>query len=174
MKKYISQIIQGLFIIFAIYLLHENAVLKQQIAAQSQEISAAQAELKSARTVYVYSLEEAMVGISAADKKEKFRQEVVKLNDEVMSAEKKIKSLKDKDVKEDFSDVYLNSLRLKRDNLVEEYQNMLEELRDKVNNGLDEIATEKNVNAIFLKSSVAVMTPYVVDVTPELVEKLKK
>ena len=131
-------------------------------------------ELKSARTVYVYSLEEAMRGINASEKKKKFEEEALRLNEEVSAAEEKIKNFKDEKLKQDFTDVYLNSLRLKRDNLVEAYQKMLEDLSEKVNKGLEEIAEEKDANTIFLKSSVAVQTPLVVDVTPELVKKLKK
>ena len=138
------------------------------------KIAAAESDSKAARMIYVYSLEEAMIGINAAEEKNKFEQEALRLSDEVTAAEEKIMSLKDKEVQEDFSDVYLNSLRLKRDNLVEEYHKMLEDLSNKVNKSLEEIAAEKNAGTIFLKSMIAVNTPYVVDVTPELVAKLKK
>ena len=131
-------------------------------------------ELEAARMVYVYSLEETMQGVNAAEKKKKFEEEAIRLNEEVLAAEEKIKNFKDENLKQDFTDVYLNSLRLKRDNLVEEYQKMLEELSNKVNKGLEEIAKEKNANTIFLKSTIAVNTPYVTDITPELIAKLKK
>lgn len=115
-----------------------------------------------------------MAGINVAEKKKKFEDEAQKLNEEVLAAEKKIKNIKDKDVKADFSDVYLNSLRLKRDNLVEEYQKLLTELSEKVNKGLVEIATEKGASTIFLKSALGIGTDDVIDITPELIAKLKK
>ena len=155
----------------AAYQYLENQTIKDEFTAKLANI---QSVNTSPQMIYVYSLEEAMVGINAAEEKNKFEQEALRLSDEVTAAEEKIMSIKDKSVQEDFSDVYLNSLRLKRDNLVEEYHKMLEELSNKVNKGLEEIAAEKNAGTIFLKSMIAVNTPYVVDVTPELIAKLKK
>lgn len=170
--RYLSQMILFLAVIsLAAYQYLENQTMKDEFAAK---IASIQGENQTPQMIYVYSLEEAMVGINAAEEKNKFEQEALRLSDEVTAAEEKIMSLKDKEVQEDFSDVYLNSLRLKRDNLVEEYHKMLEDLSNKVNKSLEEIAAEKKASTIFLKSMIAVNTPYVVDVTPELIAKLKK
>jgi len=171
--KYISQVILFLTIIsLATYQHFENQSIREEFSAKMTSIKVD--DDKTPQMIYVYSLEEAMIGINAAEEKNKFEEEALRLSDEVAAAEEKIMSIKDKSVQEDFSDVYLNSLRLKRDNLVEEYHKMLEELSNKVNKGLEEIAAEKNTSTIFLKSAIAINTPYVVDVTPELIAKLKK
>ena len=157
-----------------------NQVLGQRFASQAftnqnleKKASSIEQKAVAMRMVYVYSLEETLEGINILEKKQKFEQDALALNDEVAKAEQKIKNLKKEKVKEDFSDVYLDSLRLKRDNLVEEYHKMLEDLTAKVNKGLEEIAKEKDASTIFTKNAVAVSTPYVIDVTPILVEKLK-
>jgi len=158
-------------IAFGGYQYIENQKIRKELDLENQKI---RKELEAARMVYVYSLEETMQGVNAAEKKKKFEEEAMRLNEEVSAAEAKIKNFTDEKLKQDFTDMYLNSLRLKRDNLVEEYQKMLEELSNKVNKGLEEIAKEKNANTIFLKSTIAVNTPYVTDITPELIAKLKK
>jgi len=63
---------------------------------------------------------------------------------------------------------------MKRDELVNNYQNSIKDLTQKINQALAEIATEKDVPAVFLKSSIAVQTPYVVDLTDEIAERLKQ
>ena len=170
--RFLGQMILFLAIMsLAAYQYLENQTMKDEFAAK---IASLESENKGPQMIYVSCLEEAMVGINAAEEKNYFEQEALRLSDEVTAAEEKIMSIKDKNVQEDFSDVYLNSLRLKRDNLVEEYHKMLEDLSNKVNKSLEEIAAEKNASTIFLKSMIAVNTPYVVDVTPELVAKLKQ
>ena len=126
------------------------------------------------RRVYVYNLEEVLIRLDVHGKKLKFDNSIVKLNNELMDGEKKIKNIKKADVKEDFSDVYLSNLRMKRDELVEEYQKSVEKLNDRIKQALVEIAKEKDASAIFLKSAVAIKTPYVVDLTNEVVKKVKK
>ena len=115
-----------------------------------------------------------MVKAEALSHKQKFDEEILKLNDELLEAEEKIKKIKDAKVKEDFSDVYLKNLRMKRDELVNNYQNSIKDLTQKINQALAEIAKEKDVPAVFLKSAIAVQTPYVVDLTDEIAERLQK
>lgn len=126
------------------------------------------------RRVYVYNLEEVLIRLDVQGKKLKFDNSIVKLNNELMDGEKKIKNIKKADVQEDFSDVYLSNLRMKRDELVEEYQKSVEKLNDRIKQALIEIAKEKDAPAIFLKSAVAIKTPHVVDLTNEVVKKVKK
>lgn len=130
--------------------------------------------IHDSRKVYVYSLEEVLVKAEALSHKQKFDEEILKLNDELLEAEEKIKKIKDAKVKEDFSDVYLKNLRMKRDELVNNYQNSIKDLTQKINQALAEIAKEKDVPAVFLKSAIAVQTPYVVDLTDEIAERLQK
>jgi hypothetical protein len=151
-----------------------------QYTAQQQKLAqydAQQKELKTAiennRKIYVYSLEDVLLKVDILDNKKKFEEEVIKLNDELLEGEKKIKSIKNAKVKEDFSDVYLKNLRMKRDELLADYQKIVEELTEKINQALAEIAKEKQVSVVFLKSAIAVQTPDVIDLTDEIAARVK-
>lgn len=126
------------------------------------------------RKIYVYSLEEVLVKLEAYSNKQKFDEDVIKLNKELLEAEKKIKNIKSAKLKADFSDVYLKNLRMKRDELVEGYQNSIIELTRKINQALADIAREKDASAVFLKSTIAVQTPYVIDLTEEVADRVQK
>lgn len=126
------------------------------------------------RKIYVYNMDEVLIQTGFVDSKKKFDEDVLKLNDEVMAAEKKIKNLKNEKVKNDFATVYLDSLKLKRNELIDNYQKQIEELTNKINKNLKIIAAEKNAPTIFNKSSIAVMTNDVIDVSAELVDKIKQ
>ena len=126
------------------------------------------------KKIYVYSLDEVLLKSEVVETKQKFDAEIVKLNDELLTAEKKIKSLKNAKVKIDFTDMYLKNLRIKRDELIENYQKTVEEMTKKINAALEEIIKEKNIPAIFVKKAVAVPSPYIIDITGEVIEKIKK
>ena len=130
--------------------------------------------ITNSRKVYVYSLEEVLVKVEALNNKHKFDENILKLNDELLKSEEKIKNIKNAKLQEDFSDVYLKNLRLKRDELVNDYQKSIEELTVKINQALAEIAQEKDVPAVFLKSAIAVTTPHVVDLTDEVVARMQQ
>ena len=130
-------------------------------------------QIQNNRKVYVYNLETVLSDIGAAEAKQKFEKDVDKLNKEVIAAEKKIKNIKDAKAKAEFSEVYFKSLRLKRDNLVEDYNKSLQELLKKINKALAQTATDKNVATIFSSKSVAVTTEDVIDVSADIVKTLK-
>lgn len=129
---------------------------------------------EESKKIYVYSLDEVLLKSQVLETKQKFDAEIVKLNEELKVGEKKIKSLKDKKVKIDFSDIYLKNLRNKRDELVENYQKTVEEVTQKINTALEEIVKEKEIPAVFVKKAIAIPSPYVIDITDEVVEKIKK
>ena len=133
-----------------------------------------QAQIAANRKIYVYSLEDVLRATDAVAAKTKFESEVIKLNEEILEAEEKIKSLKDAKVKADFSDVYMKNLRLKRDDLVAKYEQSIMELTDKINKTVIEVADEKNAPAVFLKSAVAVVSGDVEDITSEVIARIKK
>jgi len=126
------------------------------------------------RKIYVYNMDEVLIQTGFVDSKKKFDEDVLKLNDEVVVAEKKIKNFKNEKVKDDFATVYLNSLKLKRNELIDNYQKQIEELTNKINESLKVIAAEKNAPTIFNKSSIAVMTNDVIDVSDDLIDKIKQ
>ena len=125
------------------------------------------------RKVYVYSLEEVLKALDAVAERTKFENEVLKLNDELFAAEKKIKSIKDAKVKDDFSDVYLRNLKLKRDDLITSYENKMKKLSDDINEALVTVAKDKKASTIFVNSAIVVKTEHVEDVTPEIIKQLK-
>lgn len=125
------------------------------------------------RKIYVYNLEEVLIKLGAPDNKQKFDASIVKLNKELIENEKKIKNIKQAKLKADFSDVYLDNLRMKRDELISDYQNSVKELDKKIKQALVKIAKEKDAPAVFLKSAIAIQTPYVVDLTKEVVDRVQ-
>ncbi|MBR1915217.1 MAG: hypothetical protein IJ830_02085 [Alphaproteobacteria bacterium] len=131
-------------------------------------------KLENSRKIYFYDLQEVIRHTGIAEAKQKYEQDVISLNEDLLAAEKKIKSLKDAKVKEDFSEVYLKNLRLKRDELVENYEKSISELTGKINVALAEIAKEKDTSAIFVRDILVVKTPYVEDVTDDVIKHLKK
>ena len=70
--------------------------------------------------------------------------------------------------------LYLKNLKLRRDELVSNYEKAVTELSEKLNKALDEVVKEKNVPAVFVKSAIAIKTPNTVDLTQELIAKMKK
>jgi len=146
------------------YLFWQNQQLSQQLGRQIEEN----------RKVYIYSLDEVLLKVEALESKRKFEEDVTKLNDELLEAEEKIKNIQDANLQEDFSVVYLKNLRMKRDDLVNNYQKSIEDLTTKINEALASIAKEKDISVVFLKSSIAATSPYVVDITEEVVNRIKK
>ncbi len=143
-------------------------LLQNHIANQKTAVA-----IENSRKVYIYNLEEVLMTLNIVEEKQKFEAEIVKLNDELLEAEKKIKSLQDAKVKENFSQMYLSNLRLKRDELIAGYEKKVKDLTDKVNIALAEIAKGKGASTIFLRDVVAVNTPYVEDVTTEVINRVK-
>lgn len=170
----VSLALMGIGAVCALIILGGFGYFGAKIHCLQGQIKAQQAEIDSSKKIYVYNLEEVLRSVNAGEAKTQFESEIIKLNDEVFAAEKKIKSLKDAKVKEDFSDIYLNNLKMKRDELVANYEKKIKEITDGINNALGLIAKEKDVSVIFVQSSIAVKTPYVVDVTPDIVKRIKE
>lgn len=169
------------FLIFSIALLYVGlgglAYLysSQKSVDNSQAVQQSlQAQINENKKIYIYNLEEVLRKINALETKKKFEDEIIKLNDELLEAEKKIKSLKSAKVKEDFAEVYLNNLRMKRDEIVDNYEKNIEELTSKINAALAEIAQEKNIPTIFVQQAVALNTNFVVDLTDEVAARIQK
>lgn len=131
-------------------------------------------KIEQSRKVYIYSLDEVLLKTNMVETKQKFDTEIVALNKELLSGEKKIKSLKDAKVKLDFSEVYLKNLRMKRDELIENYKKSVEEITQKINTAMQEVVKEKKINVVFFKNAVAADSPYVTDITNDIIEKIKK
>jgi len=164
MKKFFT----GVVIFILVALVAGGAFIQYQTNQKLQQ------QITENRKVYIYSLEDVLIKIEAIQIKKKFEQDIMDLNQELVAAEKKIDSIKKADVKADVSDLYLKNLRLKRDELMNNYQKTLEEVTKKINDAVVEVAKEKKVSAVFLKTAIAASTPYVVDITEEVAAHVKK
>lgn len=138
---------------------------------QKQENFAEQIE--QSRKVYTYNIDEIFYAMNILEVKKRYEEDVIKLNNDLLEAEKKIKSLKDAKVKEDFSEMYMKNLKLRRDELVSNYEKAVAELSEKLNKALDMVVKEKNVPAVFVQSAIAIKTPDTVDLTQEIIAKMK-
>ena len=157
------------------YLYHSVGKLQEnQKLNSTQTVQSIEKQISESRKIYIYNLEEVLRKINAVDEKVQMEEKILKLNNELSVAEKKIKSLKNAKVKEDFSDMYMKNLRMKRDEILENYQKTLGDITDRINTALNEIAQEKNVSAVFVHSAIAVRTPYVEDITDEVVARVQK
>ncbi|MBQ7632815.1 MAG: OmpH family outer membrane protein [Alphaproteobacteria bacterium] len=128
---------------------------------------------KQMKKVYVYDLEETLRSVQLDELNREFEAKINILNDEVSIAQKKISSLKETKDKDDFSDVYLKSLKLKRDTMIHEYNRTLENLTENVNKVIAEIAKEKGASVVFDKRFISVQTDNVEDVTAEVIKRVK-
>lgn len=171
MKRFDHRIKLGISLTFIGLLCIAVGSIYFQYVSQQKEFANA---LNENRKVYVYSLEEVLVKVEAISNKQKFDEDILKLNDELMKGKEKIKNIKNAKLQEDFSDVYLKNLRMKRDDLVSNYQKSIKDLTGKINAALADIAKERDISAVFLKSALAVSSPHVVDLTDEVAARVQK
>ncbi len=130
-------------------------------------------QLEDVRKVYIYDLQETLRGLRVDELNAEFEAKVNILNHEVITAQNKISSLKEANVQADFSDVYLNSLKNKRDDMIKEYNDTLQSITTQINENLAQIAQEKNTSTIFSKQSISAFTPNVIDITPEIIQRIQ-
>ena len=88
---YIFGCVFAFFVIANMY--YKNAVLSQQI--------------EQSKKVYIFNMEDALIRLGAVSLKQNFEKEVFALNDELKENEKKIERIKNANVKDDFSAVFL-------------------------------------------------------------------
>lgn len=170
MKKNLTFVNIALLLIFGagFYWQYQiNQKLEQQFATLEPKI-------EESRKIYIYSLEDVILKTGAVQIKQKFEADILELNKELVAAEQKIDSIEKANVKADVSELYLKNLRLKRDELMNNYQKSIEDLNKKINDAVVEIAKEKQVSAVFLKTAIAATSPYVVDITDEVAKRIKQ
>ena len=148
-----------LFLTTFIYQAVQNSNLKKQVEALA---------FLSARSdiVYVYS-PEILVAQSPeiVAMKENYTKRVNELTKEIEEAGQKIKNFKNEKVKEDFSDIYLQSLIAKRNDLVGGYQQKLQEITSKVNQALENVMKANNITAVFDTKVLLGRSNKVIDIT---------
>ena len=152
--------------------------LEQRIAKVEENTSQIEDKLAKRvddnRKIYVYNMEETLLAAGIPASSRQFESDIASLEQEVADAQEKIKTLKEAQVKEEFSDMYLRSLKMRRDELINKYSESMQVVLDAINQALEEVARENNVHTIFLSSAIAISTEYVVDVTPQVIEKMKQ
>ena len=123
--------------------------------------------------VYVYSMENVLLLAGMADENKQYQIDLDKLEKEIDAAQKKLNGIKDKKLRQEYSEVYMKSLRLKRDTLTEAHDKFMANLLKNVNRALLKITEKYNAPTIFTAKSIAVHTSNVVDVTDEISKYLK-
>ena len=123
--------------------------------------------------IYVYSMENVLLLAGMADENKKHQIELDKLEKEIDAAKKKLNSIKDKKLKQEYSEVYMKSLSLKRDTLVETHKKFMDNLLKNTNRALLAVTEKYKAPTIFSAKSIVVHTPNVVDVTEEISNYLK-
>ncbi len=143
------------------------------IKHQQVQINKLQQQIAQIQYVYVYDLEEVLRGVRLDDLNREFEAKINILNNEVSSAQDKISNLKNSKVKDDFSDVYLKSLKLKRDSMIQEYSRTLQNITAEINEKVTELAQEKSAPVVFDRRFITARTPLVIDLTDEIIGRIK-
>ena len=133
-----------------------------------------QSELSESRKIYIYNVDKLLVATDMLKMKKQYKQDIINLNRELTEAENKIKSLKNAKVKEDFSEMYFKNLKMKRDEIVGNYEKYVLEATNKLNKALEDVIKEKNIPVVFAQKAVAVKTPNTIDITEDILAKLKQ
>ena len=168
-----SSPLKWIVLLLCAVVVYQQFALMQTRQAQSALKTELQQTAAQLKKVYVYDLEETLRSVQLDSLNREFEAKINILNDEVSTAQKKIASLKETKDKDNFSDVYLKSLKLKRDTMLQEYNRTLENLTAEINQIISEIATEKGASVIFDKRIISSETENVEDVTPELIKRVK-
>lgn len=144
-----------------------------QICSLKKQNETLRAEYQTNK-IYFYNLENVIASSSLVGIRNDFETKLQALAVEVETAQKKIKSIKDAKVKDDFTEMYMKSLKMKRDDLLKAYDEAMIQATDNVNEALQEIAEEKKVPTIFTSKALAVTTDNTVDLTQEVIEIVNK
>lgn len=138
------------------------------------KIHSLQQQIEANRVVYVYDVSK-LVAMSPnlVSIRQNYDAKIAQLSEQVDAAVDKLNNMRDKKAKAEYSEVYLNALTLKRNDLIEEYQLALKDAGEKINAALIEVANQKKVNAVFSASAIAVKTGDVVDITNDVLNAVK-
>ena len=123
--------------------------------------------------IYTYDLDKTLRGVKIDEFNREFEAKIKVLNEEVENAKKKIASLKEGKDKDNFSEVYLKSLKFKRDTMLQEYAGTIEKLTTEINRVITEIAKEKDALVVLDKRIVASQTDNIEDITDEAIKRVK-
>ena len=163
-----------LFVLEIVLFCKVNALQNVAPQVQVQRVVEQQQPAQKEEHVYVYSVDRLVQNYPAVmELRKNFDSKISQLNEKVNEARKKLDDMKDKKAKEEYATVYLSSLTLQRDQLVEQYQKDLSALSQKINQALVDVANEHGLPYVLDAKAVVVTTRMVVDVTDAVLKKLK-
>ena len=151
------------------YLYQQNMALNAELLQAKQNAEALSVELQNSKIVYVYNLEAVVASSNIIAIKQQFEEKIKELAKEVDEAQKKIKNMRNSKVKDDFSDIYMKSLKLKRDETVKAYDETMLQATENINVALKEVAQAKEAKVIFNVKALALTSELTIDVTPEVI-----
>ncbi|MBO6281898.1 MAG: hypothetical protein J6N49_05150 [Alphaproteobacteria bacterium] len=146
----------------------------QQLKQAQNNVEKLSAELQNSQIVYIYNLEAVVASSNLVMLKQEFETKINELIKEVDDSQQKIKNMKNAKVKDDFSDVYMKSLKLKRDETIKAYDETMIQATENINLALKEVALAKGAKTIFNAKAIAFTSKYTVDITPEVIELVNK
>lgn len=142
----------------------------QQLKQARNNVEKLSAELQNSQIVYIYNLEAVVASSNLVTLKQEFETKINELIKEVDDSQQKIKNMKNAKVKDDFSDVYMKSLKLKRDETIKAYDETMIQATENINLALKEIALAKGAKTIFNAKAIALTSEFTVDITPEVIK----
>lgn len=187
-NKRLSSIGKAVLIVLIVcgggFLAWQNMILSKRLTSLEQGVSTLENSLSenadnsrkmvdNNRKIYVFNMDEAVKNIGLKEANQKFEEDINNLDAQVKEAQSAIKGIKDEKMKKKMLNLSIKPLEMKRDDLLKSYSQSMQETLGKINAALAELATEQNISVIFMNRAVAVNTNYVVDVTPQVVEKVK-
>lgn len=173
MKKQLLPISCGLLIFFVISLCIYNFKIYFALEKLQENNIDLQEQIKLNRYIYIYDLKKIIISYpNLLAKQQEYKSKIEKLSLETEEATQKINKLKKENIKEEFSDVYIKSLLLKRNNLLEEYDQMMNNVTANVNKALEKIINTKDINVVFPADIIKIRSKYVIDITDEVLNNI--
>lgn len=173
MKKQLLPISCGLLIFFVISLCIYNFKIYFALEKLQENNIDLQQQIKLNRYIYIYDLKKIIIAYpNLLDKQQEYKSKIEKLSLETEEATQKINQLEKENIKEEFSDVYIKSLLLKRNNLLEEYDQMMNNVTANVNKALEKIINTKDINVVFPADTIKIRSKYVIDITDEVLNNI--
>ena len=146
----------------------------KQVQKTPDQVPAVQQAEQKPQVQYVYNPNLLIQNFAALKEAQAdFEKKINDLNVKVDDSRKKLDSMKDEKAKKEYATVYISSLTLQRDQAVEEYQNKMKNFDQQINQALVQVVNENGLPYVFDSRSVVVTTPYVVDITGAVLQKLQ-
>ena len=152
-----------------------DAIHCSEIEVLKNQVEFLENQIEQGQKTYVYDVNKVIAGTpSLIEMKKNYELQLADLNNQIDEANKKLEKMKDKAAKAEYSEVYLTSLKVKRDALIENYQTSVQNISDTVNSALLSVVDANGLNVVFDVKSIAVKTAKVIDITDEVLQNSTK